>query len=97
MRRAYPPVRCVLECWTCATVSVCHCLSLCAASGLRAWAAFSRCSYLWSWLSHIHMQGETDPTGEQEQSLQTPLQYLPGMGPVRAQRFSRWGFAMLRM
>ena len=91
MRRAYPPVRCVLECWTCATVSVCHCLSLCAASGLRAWAAFSRCSYLWSWLSHIHMQGETDPTGEQEQSLQTPLQYLPGMGPVRAQRFSRLG------
>ena len=37
------------------------------------------------------MQGETDPTGEQEQSLQTPLQYLPGMGPVRAQRFSRLG------
>ena len=37
------------------------------------------------------MQDETDPTGEQEQSLQTPLQYLPGMGPVRAQRFSRLG------
>ncbi len=37
------------------------------------------------------MNGETDQTGDKEQTLLTPLQYLPGMGPVRAQRFGRLG------
>ena len=37
------------------------------------------------------MHGETDKTGDNEQTLLTPLQYLPGMGPVRAQRFGRLG------
>jgi ATP-dependent DNA helicase RecG len=37
------------------------------------------------------MHGETDQTGDDEQTLLTPLQYLPGMGPVRAQRFGRLG------
>jgi len=37
------------------------------------------------------MHGETDQTGDNEQTLLTPLQYLPGMGPVRAQRFGRLG------
>ena len=37
------------------------------------------------------MQSETDPIGGDEQTLLTPLQFLPGMGPVRAQRFGRLG------
>lgn len=37
------------------------------------------------------MHSETDPIGADEQTLLTPLQFLPGMGPVRAQRFGRLG------
>lgn len=37
------------------------------------------------------MQSETDPIGGDEQTLLTPLQFLPGMGPVRAQRLGRLG------
>ncbi|MDA7878309.1 ATP-dependent DNA helicase RecG, partial [bacterium] len=37
------------------------------------------------------MRGETDQTEDDEQTLLTPLQFLPGMGPVRAQRFGRLG------
>ena len=40
----------------------------------------------YSWVKRIRWR--------QEQSLQTPLQYLPGMGPIRAQRFSRLGLLM---
>lgn len=37
------------------------------------------------------MRDETDQTEDEEQTLLTPLQFLPGMGPVRAQRFGRLG------
>ena len=37
------------------------------------------------------MHSETDPIGGDEQTLLTPLQFLSGMGPVRAQRLGRLG------